>query len=101
VNAIFDGFKWHNLVDGDKNQFAAVYADCNESNCGLPFWLGKITKIDRHRNAEEDDPALKDAEEEPDTYEGQSKLLTTCTTRRPKRRVPVSRKARESTISTL
>jgi hypothetical protein len=53
VNAIFDGFKWHNLVDGDKNQFAAVYADCNES----------------HRNAEEDDPALKDAEEEPETYE--------------------------------
>lgn len=69
MNAIFDGFKWHNLVDEDKNKFAAIYADSNESNGGLPFWLGKITKIDRHRNPEEDDPALKDAEEEPDTYE--------------------------------
>ena len=69
MNAIFDGFKWHNLVEDDKNKFAAIYADSNESNCGLPFWLGKITKIDRHRNPEEDDPDLKEAEEEPDTYE--------------------------------
>ena len=69
MNAIFDGYKWHNVVDEDKNKFAAIYADSSESNYGLPFWLGKITKIDRHRNPEQDDPGLKDNEEESDTYE--------------------------------
>ena len=69
MNAVFDGYKWHNVVDEDKNKFAAIYADSSESNYGLPFWLGKITKIDRHRNPEQDDPGLKDNEEESDTYE--------------------------------
>ena len=57
------------MVDKDRNQFAAIYADSEDSNCGLPFWLGKITNIDRHRNPEEEDPALEDAEEASDTYE--------------------------------
>jgi hypothetical protein len=69
VNHIFDGFKWHDLVDGDVNQFAAIYADSTASNHGLPFWLGKITRINRERRPEDDNEELEDDAEEHETYE--------------------------------
>ena len=69
LNGIYEGFKWHNLVDGDKGQFAAIYAESAEANCGLPFWLGRIAAIDRERDPREDQEELDDEDEEEDTYE--------------------------------